>query len=94
MSLYRKKPVVVEAIQWNPGDLKQAGQVVRWLGAGGASFYHADGMGETTTLDIRTLEGEMTAQPGDWIIKGVKGEFHPCKPDIFEATYEPADGAA
>ena len=39
---------------------------------------------------ITTLEGEMTASPGDWIIKGVKGEFYPCKPDIFEATYEPA----
>ena len=40
---------------------------------------------------IRTLEGEMTATQGDWIIKGVKGEFYPCKPDIFAATYEPAD---
>jgi hypothetical protein len=38
---------------------------------------------------IATLEGDMTASPGDWIIKGVKGEFYPCKPDIFEATYEP-----
>ncbi len=43
---------------------------------------------------IRTLEGEMEALPGDWIIMGVKGEFYPCKPDIFEATYEPAEAAA
>jgi len=42
-------------------------------------------------LIIHTLEGDMRAEPGDWIIKGVKGEFYPCKPDIFEATYEPAN---
>ena len=42
-------------------------------------------------LDINTLEGVMKAMPGDWIIKGVKGEFYPCKPDVFEATYEPVD---
>lgn len=41
------------------------------------------------TCQIKTLEGVMTADKGDWIIKGVKGEFYPCKPDIFEATYEP-----
>lgn len=45
---------------------------------------------ETANLFIDTMEGEMMASPGDWIIKGVKGEFYPCKPDIFEATYEPA----
>ncbi|HWQ95907.1 MAG TPA: hypothetical protein VN368_00905 [Candidatus Methylomirabilis sp.] len=42
-------------------------------------------------LTIRTLEGEMTAHPGDWIIKGVNGELYPCKPDIFEKTYEPVE---
>jgi len=42
-------------------------------------------------LLIHTLEGDMTAQPGDWIITGVKGEKYPCKPDIFDATYEPAE---
>lgn len=41
-------------------------------------------------LVIHTLEGDLAASPGDWIIKGVKGEFYPCKPDIFEATYDPA----
>lgn len=40
-------------------------------------------------LDVKTLEGMVTAIPNDWIIKGIKGEFYPCKPDIFEATYEP-----
>ena len=43
------------------------------------------------TFDIGTLEGSMTAQHGDWIIRGVAGEFYPCKPDIFDASYEPAD---
>ena len=43
---------------------------------------------------IKTLEGDMVAEPGDWIITGIKGERYPCKPDIFAATYEPADDAA
>lgn len=43
------------------------------------------------SLLIKTLEGEMMADPGDWIIKGIKGELYPCKPDIFAATYEPVD---
>lgn len=46
----------------------------------------------TGPMQISTLEGVMQANPGDWIITGVKGEMYPCKPDIFEATYEPADG--
>jgi hypothetical protein len=50
------------------------------------NFASADG-----AMSIDTLEGVMTAQPGDWIIKGVKGEFYPCKPDIFVLTYEPAE---
>jgi hypothetical protein len=90
VSLYRKKPVVIEAMQWQPGDLEQAGYVVGWLIAHAADFHHPSGIGDTTTLAIRTLEGEMTANPGDWIIKGVQGEFYPCKPDIFAATYEQA----
>ena len=45
----------------------------------------------TVAVDIETLEGTMRAEPGDWIITGVKGERYPCKPDIFEATYEPAE---
>jgi hypothetical protein len=90
MALYRKKPVVIEAMRWEPGDLAAAGEVVGWLMAHGADFHHPSGLGPTTTLAIRTLEGEMTADPGDWIIRGVKGEFYPCKPDIFAVTYEPA----
>lgn len=82
MSLYRKKPVVVEARQLtldaDPAKLARwcRGQVI-W---GITSRY----------IEIPTLEGMMHASIGDWIIKGVRGEFYPCKPDIFEATYEPA----
>jgi len=94
---YRKKPVVIEARQWLPGNPLHAGEVAGWLLVHGAQFTHEtreDGpapMGDRTPLMIQTLEGEMRADPGDWIIQGVKGEFYPCKPDIFDATYEPAE---
>ena len=86
---FRKKPVVISAMRWTPGDFGAAGALVGWLMGAGADFHHPSGGGSTTTLAIHTLEGDMLAQPGDWIIRGVQGEFYPCKPDIFEATYEP-----
>jgi len=81
---YRKRPIVVEAVQWlnkkivcPPGPL--------W-------FVEAEERDEIQlfgdTLCIKTLEGEMRARSGDWIIRGVNGEIYPCKPEIFEATYE------
>lgn len=73
---YKKKPVVVEAIQWT-GD--NTAEIMRWVGD---KAYFRD------TLCIRTLEGDHRASVGDYIIKGIKGEFYPCKPDIFEKTYE------
>jgi hypothetical protein len=83
---YRKKPVVIDAIQFTgKGD---AGGVIDWVGAWDATahiFEAADG-----GLTVETLEGSLRASPGDWIIRGVKGEFYPCKPDIFAETYEPA----
>ena len=87
---WRKLPVEIEAAQWNPGDLLQAGEVVGWLMAHGADFHHPSGMGETTTLAIKTPEGEMLARPGWWVIRGVAGEFYPCDPGVFEQTYEAA----
>jgi hypothetical protein len=90
---FRKRPVVIEAMRWVPGDLVKAGELVGWLIAHGAGFHHPSGMGETTTLAIRTLEGEMLAQPGDWIICGVKNELYPCREDIFAETYEPVTDA-
>ena len=83
---YRKKPVVIEALRYDGKNLEEIGFFV------GYECRLLDG-----ELIIRTLEDGLSghashvADPGDWIIKGVKGEFYPCKPDIFEATYEPAD---
>lgn len=78
MRLFRKKPVVIGAIQY---DGTNAGEIETATGAG--TLYARDG-----DMFIHTLEGEMRASPGDWIIRGVKGELYPCKPDIFAETYE------
>lgn len=78
---YRKKPVVIEAIQ-TPLDAEKLLILSEWQGGADISV-------GATGIIISTLEGEMTAGKGDWIIKGVKGELYPCKPDIFAATYEP-----
>lgn len=77
---WRKKPVVIEAMR-----LTYAGRdgAAKWCGG---TFVPCDDGG---WLEIRTLEGIMSASIGDWVIRGIKGEFYPCKPDIFEATYEP-----
>jgi hypothetical protein len=85
---FRKKPVVIEAFQWT-GDTKQTEDpewIVEAIRNGDVSFI--DCCTPKMKLVIRTLEGNMVAKPGDWIIRGVKGELYPCKPDIFEATYE------
>jgi hypothetical protein len=87
MPKFRKKPVVIEAYQWVPSDLIGAGHVSAWLQLGGADFV-LDGLGDGCVVLISTLEGEMRADPNDWIIRGVKGEHYPCKPEIFAATYE------
>ena len=79
---YRKKPVEVEALQFT-NDTKD--QVFNWVQ--GTRYPGRDDTGRPT-LTIQTLEGDMVASLGDYIIRGVKGEFYPCKPDIFEATYE------
>lgn len=80
---YRKKPVVIEAEQWcgfnlnDDNSLFQSPKVI--IKHDGSEFL------------VDTLEGVMKGNKGDWLIKGVKGEFYPCKPDIFAATYEPAE---
>lgn len=90
---FRKKPVVIEAVQFQgfSGDNGQVKLSERpnWL----TSQFGRDVLffGELNTLTIRTLEGDMKANVGDYIIKGVNGEFYPCKPDIFEKTYEPVE---
>lgn len=82
MPHFRKKPVVVEAMQFTN---ESKNQVFHWITCN--RYPRVDESGNPT-LVIQTLEGDHTATLGDWIIKGVKGEFYPCKPDIFEATYE------
>lgn len=83
MSKFRKKPIVIEAIQYD-GSPDTAHEIYK-LSTSDISFMPKE------DLIIRTLEGDMIANVGDWIIKGVAGEVYPCKPDIFEATYEPVE---
>ena len=89
---YRKKPVVIEAIQFetnNEVGSPNMDKLVNWMNQGKDKMvaWH-----NGTNIFIQTLEGEMQANVGDYIIKGVKGEFYPCKPDIFEMTYEIVEG--
>lgn len=80
MPRFRKRPVVIEAMCY---DGKNAMAILAWAQTPEISEDFCGG-----GIEIPTLEGTMRADVGDWIIKGVKGEFYPCKPDIFEATYE------
>ena len=85
---YRKKPVVIEAVQFfNDGE---SYEILHWINIGQVKNGGELASWKNGVLIIPTLEGDHTANSGDWIIKGVQGEFYPCKPDIFEATYEPA----
>ena len=92
MPKFRKKPVVIEAVQlrWDTW-----GEMCEHANVGRMEDLKPQGRqdGEKIGLDIPTLEGVMRADEGDWIIRGVKGELYPCKPDIFEATYEPVTEA-
>lgn len=92
---FRKRPVEVEAIQWTGRNMdavcKFCADLVRknkdgamHLGFRGRSVVDP----QNNVVLIGTLEGVMEARAGDWIIRGVKGEYYPCKPDVFEATYE------
>ncbi len=85
MAQFRKKPVVIEAMQFT-GVL--ADWVFDWMDCE-IITEPSSGLTSVDILKIKTLEGVMEVDPGDWVIKGVKGEFYPCKPDIFEMTYEP-----
>jgi hypothetical protein len=81
MPKFKKKPIVIEAHRFL--EPNQASVICGWCGGSNERSPHE--------IQIKTLEGEMTASLGDWIIKGVNGEFYPCKPDIFEKTYEAAE---
>lgn len=91
---YRKKPVVIEAVQYNGSNICEieefVGKELRQTIVDDCG-YQAGATAPLVGLIIETLEGDMVASPIDYIIKGVKGEFYPCKPDVFEQTYERAD---
>ena len=87
---YKKKPVVIEAKQLKSDN---AYEIILWahenLPAGANSIITT---AERGCLKVRTLEGPLFASVGDYVIKGINGEFYPCKPDIFDKTYEPVTG--
>lgn len=100
MARYRKKPVIIEAVQvaaavyngktWNGSPFK-CDVLPQWLQeafTNGTIAVHPSDR-DYALLAVKAREGTMLAEPGDWIIRGVKGELYPCKADIFEATYEP-----
>ena len=103
MGFYRKKPVVIEAVRVNAADWNGSSWdgcpfdqgVPGWLASAlehGMIEPDCPGSTDYAVWAIKTLEGTMIAEPGDWIIRGIKGELYPCKPDIFEATYEQVEG--
>lgn len=97
MPMFRKKPVVIEAVQWTGANLREIitftdGPPDTRSRHAGMAWENYEDLVRRDGLKIFTLEGAMLAAPGDWIIKGVQGEFYPCKPEIFNATYEPVEG--
>ena len=84
MPKFRKKPIVIEAVQFD-GTKNNLAEISR--------LSYNIGVYAPCVLAIKTLEGNMTASIGDWIIKGIQGEVYPCKDDIFRATYEPVEEA-
>jgi len=87
MGLFRKKPVTIEARKFT-GEVSSSAQIVEWAEYFGTGISSELDDSDCIVLRIPTMEGTMTAAAGDWIIRGVKDEFYPCKPDIFRATYE------
>lgn len=96
---YRKNPVVVEAVQLTKNNVEDAAQFIDrdylirvvWLNEANIYKDKQDDKFNSPGIWIKTLEGDYLAKEGDYIIKGVDGEYYPCKPDIFEKTYEKVD---
>lgn len=91
---FRKRPVVIEAMQWD-GTSEGATPILHWVHSHGERIkyrcnreWSCSGREEDHHLIIDTLEGQMRADPGDWVIRGVQGEFYSCKPSIFATTYD------
>lgn len=96
MSKYRKKPVVIDAEELTSKSIKKVyefihGKLSDFTFIESQKFEDYEQLVCENGMQIQTLEGTMTAQLGDFVIKGVKGEFYPCKPDIFASTYEKID---
>jgi len=92
---FRKKPVEIEAMRFDPDDPDALVVLLQWVQDNGGEFLlTVNESFEFAELEIRTLEdgkdgrAKHVASPGDWIIRGVQGEFYPCKPDIFDETYD------
>jgi hypothetical protein len=77
---YKKKPVVIEAVRWTGSNFSE---IKKFMGDTVIAFNE-----QSLKISVKTLEGVITASPNDYIIKGIAGEFYPCKPKIFEETYE------
>ena len=94
---YFKKPVIIEAIRWTGKNLREVisftdGRPDTKSHHAGMKWEEYEDLVARDGLKIFTLEGKMSATVGDWIIRGIKGEHYPCKPDIFAATYEEVGG--
>ena len=88
---FRKKPVAISAWLWDETNAMR--EMLQGLGMETSGWSgHVDRPDECKELRIKTLEGYMSVCRGDWIIRGVAGEFYPCNPDIFSQTYEPCEG--
>lgn len=83
MAKFRKKPIVIEAMQWD-GTIEGGNEIIEWSN-GSASWFR----GWTSRLVIVTKEGVMEVLSKQWVIRGIQGEFYPCATEIFEATYDP-----
>lgn len=89
MGLYRKRPVVIEARRLNADNWPQVEEIATWADAEIVDVAAFLAHNDSALLAIHTLEGVMYAEDGDWVVRGIHGEFYPVKPEIFEATYEP-----
>jgi hypothetical protein len=95
MAQYRKKPVVIDAVQFTK-EIAESGNVFRFqydhdgkvVVSDFVIYSNVGNVPNEKSLQITTLEGTMRASVGDWVIRGINGEFYPCKPDIFDKTYE------
>ena len=85
---YRKRPLVIHAAKWNGKTFDGLYPIAFFSVFANWHYGHAPGDGDLFEIVIETLEGEKTVDIGDWVIKGIRNEFYPCKPEIFAATYD------